>query len=515
VAIDPRHLPNDPQALQRLVLELFEQLNREAAERSKLEALVRELLDAKRGRKSEQLSKDQLALFAALWEERQQQREAESAAAAKDSDDDRNAPGSPTGNQTKKPGGGRQSLPKHLKRERIVHDLAEAGKHCAQCSQDLRHIGEEVCERYEYVPASLTVIEDVCLKYACGCTIHTATKPAQPIEKSVAGSSLLAQVIVSKFADHLPLHRQEKIFERHGADISRKTMGDWLAASAVLIEPLYSSMKDVLFQSKVIGTDDTPVKVLDPKLPFARTGRIWPYCGDRDHPVILYDYTATRERAGPEKFLQDYRGYLQADAYGGYDAFFKDPKRGLIEVACWAHTRRYFFKAVESDQKRMGPVLLLISELYRIEERARGLDPHERLRLRQAESIPILNRLHDYLMEIQIEVTPKSPEGRAVRYALKNWTALTRYAADGDLEIDNNATERVLRGVAVGRNNWTFFGSDAGGRTAAVLRSFVASCERVKVDPFVWFKDVLSRIAGHPINRIAELLPHNWTASQA
>jgi hypothetical protein len=274
-------------------------------------------------------------------------------------------------------------------------------------------------------------------------------------------------------------------------------------------------MKEVLFQSKVIGTDDTSVKVLDVKLPFARTGRIWPYYGDADHPVILYDYTATRERAGPEEFLKGYRGYLQADAYSGYDAFFKDPARGLIEVGCWAHARRYFHKALESDQARMGPALLLIAQLYRVEKQARSLGSGERLRLRQLQSQPILEKLRNYLLEIQGEVLPKSPEARAVRYTLKNWTALTRYGEDGDLQIDNNSAERAIRGVAVGRNNWVFFGSDEGGKTAAVLRSFVASCERVGVDPFVWLKDTLSRIADHPITRIAKLLPHNWASAQA
>jgi transposase len=280
------------------------------------------------------------------------------------------------------------------------------------------------------------------------------------------------------------------------------------------LKPLYGSMKEVLFRSKVIGTDDTSVKVLDVKLPFARTGRIWPYYGDPDHPVILYDYTATRERAGPEEFLKGYRGYLQADAYGGYDAFFKDPARGLTEVGCWAHARRYFHKALDSDQARMGPALLLIAQLYRVEKEARPLRAEDRLRLRQLQSQLILEKLRNYLWEIQAEVLPKSPEGRAVRYTLKNWAALTRYCEDGELSIDNNATERAIRGVAVGRNNWMFFGSDEGGKTAAVLRSFVASCQRVGVDPFVWLKDILSRIADHPITRLSELLPHNWASAQ-
>ncbi len=241
---------------------------------------------------------------------------------------------------------------------------------------------------------------------------------------------------------------------------------------------------------------------------------MWPYYGDAALPVILYDYTATRERAGPEEFLKRYRGYLQADAYGGYDAFFKDSARGLIEVR-WARARRYFHKALESDQARIGPALLLIAQLYRVEKQARSLGSGEQLGLRQLQSQPILEKLRSYLLEIQGEVLPKSPEGRAVRYTLKNWTALNRYCEDGNLSIDNNATERDIRGVAVGRNNWVFFGSDEGGKTAAMLRSFVASCQRVGVDPFVWLKDILSRIADHPITRIAEHLPHNWASAQA
>jgi len=489
------------------------QLDREFTERNKIETLLRELLDAKRNRKSEQLSADQLALFAAAWQARQ----AETAPAKPEDPDDHDGNASPGGGESaaKKGSGGRQPLPRHLKRERIVHDLAEEEKHCSSCRQDLRPIGEESSERYEYVPAQLTVVEDVCKKYACACTVRTATKPSQPIEKSTAGASLLAQVIVAKTADHLPLHRQEKIFERHGVEISRKTMGGWLAQCGNLLKPLYASAKEVLFQSKVIGTDETSVKVLDVALPFARTGRIWPYYGDATHPVILYDYTTTRERAGPEAFLAGYRGYLQADAYGGYDAFFTDPTRGLIEVGCWAHARRYYHKALESDPSRMGPALLLIAELYRVEKPANGMSAEERLRVRQASSQPILDKLRGYLEEIEAEVLPKSPAGRAVRYTLKNWTALTRFCQDGDLAIDNNATERAIRGIAVGRHNWVFLGSDEGGKTAAVLRSFVASCQRVGVDPFAWFQDILARIADHPITRLTELLPHNWSSVRA
>jgi transposase len=391
----------------------------------------------------------------------------------------------------------------------VVHDLAESEKHCDGCGKDLRLIAEETSERYEFIPAVMKVIEDVRLKYACDCTVKTADKPAQPIEKSTAGASVLAQVIVSKFADHLPLHRQEKIFQRHGVEISRKTMGGWLPAVTELLAPLYQAGKKVLFESKVIGTDDTGVKVLDPKLSFARTGRIWPYVGDAHHPVVVYDYTPTRSRDGPARFLEGYTGYLQADAYSVYDAFFK-PARGLTEVGCWMHARRYFFKALESDQQHMGPALHLIARVYAVEDRAKELTGEERLELRKRLSAPVMEKLHQYLLEIGDQVLPKSPAAKAVRYALNQWEALTRFLEDGDLEIDNGATERANRGIAVGRGNWTFFGSDNGGRTAAVLLSFIAMCKRNAVEPFAWFRDVLSRMATHPINRIEELLPHNW-----
>ncbi len=260
----------------------------------------------------------------------------------------------------------------------------------------------------------------------------------------------------------------------------------------------------------MIGTDDTSVKVLDRKLPFARIGRIWPYVGDVHHPVIVYDYTPTRSRAGPAKFLEGYKGYLQADAYSVYDAFFKG-ERGMIEVGCWMHARRYVYKALESDQ-RMGPALHLIARVYAAEDRANAwaLSAEQRLALRKRVSARLLENLHKYLLELKQDVLPKSPAGAAVRYALNQWEALTRFVKDGDLEIDNGASERANRDIALGRGNWTFFGSDNGGRTAAVLRSFIASCKRSGVEPFAWFRDVLSRIAAHPITRLSELLPHNW-----
>jgi transposase len=504
-AIDPDSLPKDIDLLQKIVMELCERLQHESSEKNKYRSLLRELLDAQRNRKSEQLSKEQLALFETFWKTSEPEADEEGSTADADQEQD-NKEEPP---QAAKKRAGRQPLARNVIRERIVHDLPETEKHCGCCGKDLRCFDEEISERYEYIPASIKVIEDVRRKYACDCTVKTADKPAQPIEKSTAGASMLAHVIVSKFADHQPLHRQEKMLERQGVRISRKTMGGWLAQVAGLLEPLYQSSRKVLFGSKVIGTDDTGVKVLDPKLPFARTGRIWPYLGDAHHPVVVHHYTPTRGRDGPTKFLEGYKGYLQADAYCVYDAFFK-PARGLTEVGCMMHMRRYFYKALDSDQERMGKALHLIARLYWIEERAKGLSAGERLALRQRLSAPVMTKLQTYLLRIREEVLPKSPAARAVRYALNQWDALTRFLEDGDLEIDNGATERVNRDVAIGRGNWTFFGSDQGGKTAAVLMSFIATCKRCRVEPFAWFRDVLSRIATYPVHRLAELLPHNW-----
>jgi transposase len=504
LSVDPNALPKDVDQLQKLVAELCERLKHETSEKDKYQSLLRELLDAQRDRKSEQLSKNQLALFETLWkanepEEDNQEKEEEAGPSAEPEQQ----------SEGPKKRSGRQPLARHLARERIVHDLAESEKHCNCCGKDLHLVGEETSERYEFIPAVMKVIEDVRLKYACNCTMKRADKPAQPIEKSTAGASVLAQVIVSKFGDHLPLHRQEKMFARHGVEISRKTMGGWLAQCGDRMELLYAAAKKVLFQSKVVGTDDTGVKVLDPSLNFARTGRIWPYLGDVHHPVVLYDYTATRGRDGPAKFLEGYTGYLQADAYSVYDAFFK-PARGLIEVGCMMHARRYFIKALDTDQPHMGPALHLIARLYAVEDRGRGLTGQQRLELRRRLSGPVMEKLNRYLLKIRDEVLPKSPAARAVRYALNQWEALTRFLKDGDLEIDNGATERASRDIAIGRGNWTFFGSDAGGRTAAILMSFIAMCKRNGVEPFAWFRDVLTRMAMHQINRIDELLPHNW-----
>jgi transposase len=498
--VDPKTLPEDAATLKRMLVDVTSQLDR-------TERLLRQFLQAKTGSKSEQLSRQQLALFAAELGISLPETE-------ESNGPDEEPPAGASASGSGKPRG-RKRLPRHLKRERIEHDLPDQERHCAACDQDLRRIGEEVSERYEYLPAQMKVIEDACFTYACACTVKTASKPPQPIEKSTASASVLAQVIVSKLADHLPLHRQAKMFRRHGIEIAEQTMCGWMAQSAELLQPLYERLKRHVLASTVVGTDDTPVKVLDRKRRQARKGRIWPYVGDREHVAVIYDYTATRERAGPEEFLRQYRGYLQADAYVAYDSFFLKPERGMVEVGCWAHARRHVHQALDNDPSRMRTLLLMIAELYRVEKlaRQRAVCGEDLRLMREQGARPVLEKLHGYLLQIREELLPKSEAGQAANYILKNWTALTRYCEHPDLSIDNNHTERSLRGWAVGRNNWTFFGSDRGGKTAAVLKSFVASCELLNVDPFDWFQDVLSRIASHPITRLDELLPHCWAVA--
>ncbi len=501
--IDRHRLPNDPAALQRMVAGLLEKLESQEQRLRQMQHWLEQLLRQRYGHKSERLDENQLFLFAVEMAGTGQPVPPERPSAAP---------------KPKPEGHGRQRLPQSLERRRVVYDLPEQERQCPECQGVLRHIGEEISERLEYVPASLHVIEEVCRKYACpkGCTVVTAEKPVAPIDKGLPGPGLLAHVAVSKYGDHLPLYRQEAIFARQGVELSRQTMCRWMRECAELAHPLVDLMKRRVLSSKAVQTDDTPVAVLDPELPHTRTGRIWTYVGDPEHPYTVYDYTPNRSRAGPDAFLKGFRGYLQADAYSGYDEIYKDAGRGVTEVACWAHARRKFFEAQSSDLMRSTVVLAYVHLLYEVEHEARDqcLKADERRALRQARSKPILADIKAYLERERPKVLPKSPEGQAISYTLSNWAALERYSEDGDLEIDNNGAERSLRGVAVGRKNWMFFGSDNGGRTAAVLTSLVATCKRHHMDPFAYLRDVFERINAHPKNRLEELLPDQWLAAR-
>jgi len=451
-----------------------------------------------------------------------------------------------------KNGHGRRRFPSDLPRETVIHDLPEDEKRCPCCGKLRQVIGRETSEQLEYVPAKVKVIEHVRMKYGCpaceataseaGPQIVTAEKPLSPIEKGLAAPGLLSYVIVSKYGDHLPLHRLEGILKRHGIEIARSTMCDWAAQCADLLRPLTDLMQRRVLQSKVIHTDDTPVKVRDRSLDRTRTGRFWVYLGDENHPYTVFAYTPSRSRDGPMKFLRDWgkdeRVYLQADAFGGYDGIYAGDAGGCVtEAACWAHARRKFYDARHSDPATSTQALAYIRLLYDVEVRAKasvkkiGIDPvsqrhrwreeftSTRYRLRQESAVPRLVQFQAWLESQQAEhggpVLPKSPMGQAIRYALNQWEALCVYTADGRLAIDNNASENALRRVAIGRKNWLFAGSDKGGHTAATLFSLIATCQRHQVEPLSYLRDVLTRIAATPVSQLDQFLPNRWNAANS
>lgn len=409
---------------------------------------------------------------------------------------------------------GRQRLPEGLPRKRVEYELSSEELPCPDCGHPRTKIGEEVSEQLEYVPSSLHVIVHARFRYACrACQEHVAIagKPPQPIDKGLPGPGLLAQTITSKYSDHLPLYRLEDIFARHGVALSRATLCGWMAACAELLAPLFDLMVKRVLRSAVIHTDDTPVPVWDPTLPKTRTGRFWVYVGDVRNRYVVYDYTPRRTRDGPELFLKGFRGYLQADAFSGYDRLCAGPD--VIEVACWAHVRRKFFEARTSAPVLAHAALARIRQLYAVEHAAEELSAEGRCALRRRDSVPLLTAFGEWLTEQGRLVLPKSPIGQAIAYARSNWAALCRYPEHGELSIDNNLAERMLRAQAIGRRNWTFLGSDRGGRTAAVLYSLTGSCKYHDIDPFAYLDDILRRLPSQPAGRLDELLPDVWFAS--
>ena len=415
----------------------------------------------------------------------------------------------------KRAGHGRRPLPDHLPREVIRHELTAEEKICPCCGEERAEIGHESSEQLEYIPASFKVLVHERVKYACRtCQEHVAIAdvPSKPIEKGLPGPGLLAQTVLSKYGDHLPLYRQEDIVARSGIFLRRSTLCDWVAAAAVLLEPLYRRMIELVLDSRVLHTDDTSVKLLDPREAKAKTARFWAYLGDRQHPYVVYDFTESRKRDGPQQFLAGYEGYLQADAYGGYDGIYAGGK--VMEVACWAHARRKWYDARTTDPARAHHALALIQKLYRVERDCRKADPEERLAARQAHSLPILAEFKAWLDEQHEKVLPKSPIGQAATYTANQWTALERYCESGQLSIDNNAAERAMRPCAIGRKNWIFVASKSGGHRAAVLMSLVQSCKRNQVEPWAYLKDVFDRLPtlgeSPSQDSLDELLPSRW-----
>ena len=411
---------------------------------------------------------------------------------------------------------GRQQLPEHLERIEIEHDLDD--KACPACGHERCRIGAEISEQLEYFPASFKVLKHVRHKYACpkcdqdgyNPNIVTATKPAQPIGKGLPGPSLLAYVAVSKLGDHLPLYRLENIFARQRVHVARSTLCAWMRCAGELVRPLVDLMTERVRQSRTIHTDDTTVPIQSPGAKKCRQGRVWCYLGDAANPYTVYDYTPSRSRDGPAKWLSGYQGYLQADAYGGYDGIYHT--QGVTEVACWAHARRKFYDAQDSDEKRSMQMLALISELYAVEREAKeaGLDEAAMLAVRQARSVPVLTQVKAWLDAESEVVLPRSPLGQAIQYAQNQWTALTTYTTQSFLAIDNNASERALKRVAIGRKNWLFAGHDAAAQNHARLWSLLASCERHGLDPQRYLTSVLAKIGTTPAEQLNQFLPDVW-----
>src|SRR5213082_1138252 len=406
----------------------------------------------------------------------------------------------------------RRALPAHLPREEVVHESACS---CPACGGELRRLGEDVSEMIEYVPGRYKVIRHVRPKLSCGACqkIVQASAPSRPIARGLAGPAFLAHVLVSKYADHLPLYRQSQIYAREGLELDRSTLADWVGGASELLEPLVRSLGRYVMSATKLHGDDTPVPVLCPGRGTTKQGRLWTYVRDdrpaasTEPPAVLFRYSPDRKGERPKAHLTRFTGVLQADAYAGFERLYGER---IQEAACWAHVRRKFYDIhVAHASPIAAEALDRIGRLYGIEAEIRGRLPDERAAVRQARARPELEALHAWLHATVTTLSKKSELAVAIRYALSRWTALTRYRDDGRLEIDNNAAERALRAVALGRKNWLFAGSDDGGERAEVIYSLLGTAKLNNLDPEGYLRYVLERIADHPINRVEELLPWN------
>ena len=398
-------------------------------------------------------------------------------------------------------------LPHH----RHEHDPSPEEKLCQGCGREKDRIGENVTKILEYVPSTLEVHEYARGKYGCRyCKdgVSCLPPPERPLARGIAGPGLISQIIVSKFGDHLPLYRLEDIFVRHGVHLSRSTLCDWVTAAADLLKPLYDLQRERVVQAAVLWTDDTPVTVLTGQKKGSCTGRFWTYVGE-EYPYSVYDFSMSRSRDGPQKFLESFRGYLHADAYAGYDAIYLGSDSQIVEVACWAHARRKFFDACKNYPRESHQVLEWMRQLYDLEDRVLELSIDARRDLRRNEAAPVLDKLEAYLAELAARILPKSALAKAVTYARNQWDALRRYTEDGRLTIDNNTAERTLRQQAIGRKNWLFLGSEQAGPRAAVLYTILAGAKRHRIEPWSYVREILVRTyADNP--RWEEMLPDHW-----
>lgn len=410
----------------------------------------------------------------------------------------------------------RKPLPDHLPRDTVVHP-PEASC-CPDCGGHLKPLGEDVSEVLDYVPASFRVIRHVRPKLACGrCdTIVQAPAASRPIARGMAGSGLLAHVLVAKYCDHLPLYRQSGIYAREGVDLERSTLADWVGQCSALLRPLVERLRQHVLTGEKLHADDTPVPVLAPGDGKTKTGRLWTYVRDdrpaanETSPAVWFAYSPNRKGEHPQTHLKSFKGILQADAFAGFDALYATGD--ILEAACWAHARRKFF---EIHQAQGSPIaaeaLKRIAALYAIESEVRGQPPDVRRKGREPAK-PILEEFHAWLLDTRRQLSKKSGLAEAIGYALNHWQALIRYASDGRVEIDNNAAERALRAVALGRKNFLFAGSDAGGDRAAAIYSLIGSAKLNDLDPEAYLRFVIERIADYRISELDDLLP--WRVAE-
>lgn len=497
-------LPTDVATLQQMVLQLLGQINDKTRENFDLQCQLDWLRRQLFGRKSEKMDPKQRLLFADLFEKLQQQLDQQPVPEPATTPP-ASTPKGPSSNRSSRRNG-RVPLPADLPR------VPEYKDPDPRQIENMRCIGEDITEILEYIPAGFYVRQIIRRKYAPSGgsgPVVMAPLPALPIEKGRPGPGVLAYIITSKFCDHLPLYRLEQIFARHGLHIPRTTQWDWVRDSADLLLAIVLAMKRLILASAKIHTDDTHIPIQDKSRTQVREGYLWPHIDMANN--VYFDYTTTRSREGPEQMLGGYQGYIQADAFNGYDGLYGEGK--ATEVGCWGHARRKFDAALQTDPLRANQMLALIAQLYVIEQKAREeqLDAEGTKALRQEFSKPILeDQIQPLLATWGTEVLPKSPIGKAVTYAVNQWEALNRYLENGILSIDNSLSERVIKLVALGRKNWLFSGSDEGAQRAAILYSLIASCKLCGIDPFVYLRDVLERINTHPANRIDELTPPQW-----
>jgi transposase len=497
-------LPTDPVILQQMIVELLAVLRDTRRQNEDLQHRLDLLLRRLYGPRTERFDPNQPLLipdaFEALVPEA-----AEIGNAVPPDPEPGTAPAKPSRPH------GRRALPKDLRRVPRLYELTEAERRCPECGETRVQISAERSEQLDYEPATLYVVEHVRCTYACPhceSQVVTAGKPAQPISKGLPGPGLLAHVVTEKYADHIPLHRQERRLARQGVELSRSTLCDWMAGAARTLEPLYDLMKTLILLCGTIHTDDTSVKVRDSERKIKVTGRLWIYFGDHLHPYNVFDFTMSRKRDGPSWFLQGFRGYLQADAFSGYDGIYAGGS--VVEVGCNAHARRKFVEAQKTDMARAAAALAYFRQLYAIEKEIKeklAKLPEEadeptraaiRLRVRQEQAVPVWEAFEKWLEAEGPNVLPKSPLSGALGYLRNNLEALKRYTSSGYLSIDNNVAEQHMKTIATGRKNWLFTGSEAGGKTMAVLFSLVSSCQRHGHDPFVYLRDVLTRLPDHP-----------------